>query len=799
MGANHTTLSATVDDVSTLLPEYNVEERLYPGSGRMMRTFRLSHKETSSLVVAKVMWTTAADDTLLQQQKLELERIQEALRQTKDTHVAPFVFWKLGNPTATMNRAVALVRNHTYTTLSDRLESRPFLTNIEKLYIIHQFLSALQFMHDQQVLHGFLTTENIGLTSWNHVVILDIASYKAHAALPDDDPSDYLYYYQQEAQQHDNSSQREKRCYLAPERFYSPKTTTTYPQPPDNSSITLTKAMDVFSAGCIILETWLNGERALDLGDLMDYRKEETVPPSLQQKFSKIESSNLRAACRHMMTYDPTQRLTPQAYLERLHMPSVFNETFEPLLERVKDQAPDARIAVAAAVYPDILKATVGVTDDVGKEYFVKLLGPTVCRLEKLEYELDGKENVHLQQDIKRLDSNNLLQETEALLKRLANLDLNESIGSQVNSPGHNPSVTTPQIDTPADLNETAPSPESLLIFVQLILANLRHVNRPSSKLVALQLLSRLSLHSSDETRLQRMIPSAIVLLQDQDPLVRAMALHTMTTALSQVQSFPPSDSKLFPQYIFKRVAPLLTDPSIVVRVAFSHCISVLAETSRRFLDITHSVRLYEAVGGAISSVDKPKVSRDPSVFDEDVVRLLDGPAVKDEEEEMKEGNTHLSRMTRIDNTLIANTYDAELSGLQEVVSRWVLHITTSEQSSAPKRALLKDLARLCNFFGRDGVMAFILPQILAFLNDRRDWQLRAALFDDIPAACFLIGRAATEHFVLPCLETALFDSEDQVLRSALVCLATLVDMGLLSRSVLVNTYSRGLNERSDK
>jgi hypothetical protein len=46
--------------------------------------------------------------------------------------------------------------------------------------------------------------------------------------------------------------------------------------------------------------------------------------------------------------------------------------------------------------------------------------------------------------------------------------------------------------------------------------------------------------------------------------------------------------------------------------------------------------------------------------------RLLDGPAVKDEQGETKEGPTHLSNMTRIDNTLIANTYDAELSGLQE-------------------------------------------------------------------------------------------------------------------------------------
>ena len=82
--------------------------------------------------------------------------------------------------------------------------------------------------------------------------------------------------------------------------------------------------------------------------------------------------------------------------------------------------------------------------------------------------------------------------------------------------------------------------------------------------------------------------------------------------------------------------------------------------------------------------------------------------------------------------------------------------------------------------------MAFILPQILAFLNDRRDWQLRAALFESLPSVCSIIGRAATEHFVLPCLETALVDSEDLVMSRALLCLSSLIEMGLLSRSVIV-------------
>jgi phosphoinositide-3-kinase regulatory subunit 4 len=739
------------------------------------------------------MWIHSQEEESVKAQEKELERIREALK--GQSHVAPFWLWKVGNLRPQQQVCpVAIVRNNVYTTLSDRLESRPFLTNVEKLWIIYQLLNALQQMHDAGVLHGFLTTENIGLTSWNYLVILDIASYKARTSLPDDDPSEYLYYFQEFHKHGADTTQREKRCYLAPERFFSPK------EGASNVS-SLTKSMDVFSAGCILLETSLNGERALDLGDLMDYRKKKSFPPSLQQKFQKIESSSLRAACRHMLHLDASQRLSPKEYLERLKdiMPRTFEEALDPFVDRITNQVktPDARIALAAAKYGDILASTVGVKDADGETHFANILGPCMCKLEGLDCESAAGKKDHLPQS-KVLDIDKLLEETDALLKKLETLDLEKAMTLAGTAPGEeNPGAKSDYGPT----SLPGSSPESFLVFAQVVLATLRHVYRPSSKLVALELLHRLAIHSSDETRLQRIVPSTISLLHDQEPLVRASALNIMTSTLSIVRSFPPSDSKIFPQYIFKRVTHLIGDPSLVVRVAFSSCIASLAETSRRFLDISHAVRLYEAVGAGGSSVDsyKAKGKGDPGVFDEDVAKLLECPDKSDEAN--MDNSVQSSKRSGVHNTLIANTYDAELSALQDGVSRWVVHITTdpSDQSSGPKRALLRNLARLCNFFGRDGVMTFILPQILAFLNDRRDWQLRASLFDDLPSVCYIVGRAATQHFVLPCLETALVDSEDQVLRSALTCLASLVVQGLLSRAVLLDTRDSGMSERAKK
>lgn len=817
MGASHATLSSTAtaedNDATLQLPGYTVDQRLYPGSGRMMRTYRLKHLHSEALVVTKTMYISQDYSQDIKQHEQELFKIKEALK--GQAHVAPFVYWHVGDfvhKQQTRFRPVFLVRPHVYTTLSDRLACRPFLNFCEKLWIVHQLLDALQQMHTAGVCHGFLATENVGLTSWNHLVLLDISSYKAMTALPDDDPSLYLQYFQ-ETNKHGNDStaRREKRCYLAPERFYTPSSSET-PSPPTTPSSPLTPAMDIFSAGCVIIETVLNGERALDLGDLMEYRcgKGTTV----QQKLNKIESSSLRAACRHMLHVLPESRLSAQEYRDLLKdvMPSTFETMFVPLWKRIttEEVTPDARMAVAASYYAQVLKATVGIRDAQGGAYFEKILGPTMVKLETVgEPEtkewttsaalMDIGNRIMSEQDV-------LLAETEELLKKLESPSFdNEDDAFSIMPPRK---VTMANDDDDDELPQ--PSPEdasSLLVYLQLILSTVRSVQRPSSKLVGLQLLDRLGAFSSDDSKLQRIVPVTVSFLHDQDPLVRASAVQVMTSTLSTIKTFAPSDSNIFPQYIFKRVAHLSNDASLVVRVAFAQCIASLADTAHRFLDISHAVRLYEAVGGGNGpdGTDKGDGCLAPDVFSDDVAKLLDGSKqeTKSSESDIETtsrtpGHSRMSSIgasesaSTIGRTLISSTYTSELAALREIVSRWVVHIATdqSDQSSPPKRSLLCDLARLCNFFGRDGAMAFILPQILAFLNDRRDWQLRAALFERLPSVCSIIGRAATEHFVLPCLETALVDAEDIVMSRALLCLSSLVELGLLSRSVLVTPQS---------
>ena len=654
-------------------------------------------------------------------------------------------------------RPIALVRAHIYTTLSDRLASRPFLTHIEKLWIVCQLLEALDHLHAKGIVHGFLTTENIGLTSWNRLVLIDVASYKARTALPDDDPSQYLYYFQElysSTTDGTTTTPREKRCYLAPERFYTPnRMDQNIAQYEGQEEPPLATSMDIFSAGCIIMETFLNGERALDLGDLMEYRKQQSSP-QLQQKLNKIEFSAIRAAIRHMLSVDPQQRLRASAYLERLKAASDFvpEESFQEikeLMDRVTDCAPDARLAVAAASYGSILWKTQGVSEEEDKVFIDTILGPTMASFEKRNHVTTiqpnsppaGEEILHHEKrklpEPQNKIVDDLFAETEALLKRLESLNFHDDDDDMPSSSSHGQEATS-IVDSYAQnqmrsVKRSQMSQSSLLIYLGLILSTVRHVLRPASKLVALQLIQRVGKYTTDEARLQRIVPVTVSLLQDQDPLVRASAIQVLTSTISSITSFPPSDSKVFPQYIFKRVAHMSTDPALVARLAFVKSVALLAETSHRFLDISYAVRLYEAVGGgggtktnssSIGAFESSEASK--NVFTDDVAKLLDDPFCTCEvqgRESSNRKNLNATEPPGVDSTgssstenqgivgngrtLISSNYHSELAGLHETVSRWVVHITSD--SSPAKRALLNDLARLCSFFGLDGVMAFIL------------------------------------------------------------------------------------------
>lgn len=472
---------------------------------------------------------------------------------------------------------------------------------------------------------------------------------------------------------------------------------------------------------------------------------------------------------------------------------------------RTEIQSPDVRIVLVACNYSSFLKATVGVEDEWGAAFFSRVLGPTIHRYEgehskKMESNMSANMATKEESDgLDRLSLDELLSETEDLLRKLESGSLNLQLLKQndILSSGNQESPPCLMDDATQFLGKTSnptPSQASLIVILQVVFSSVRHVRRTSSKFIALKLMHRIALFSSDEIRLERIVPFVTSLLQDSEPIIRALGISILTSVLTMVRTFPPSDAQLFPRYVFKKVAHLITDAALIVRVAFARNIATLAEASLRFLDIGHAVSLYDAVSGTVSRDGHANEEDRIPVFSEDTANLL-GAGVSPEKK------THSDESLEDDTTtvLIRNTYDADLAVLHEVVLRWVVHITTdtSDHSSQSKQALLDDLQRLCNFFGAEQSFQ-ILPQILAFFNDRKDWQLRASLCRHLPTICVVVGRAATEQFVVPCIESALNDDEEQVVNEALVCLTTLISTTLLTRTSLMGTEAQPASLHTD-
>ena len=121
-------------------------------------------------------------------------------------------------------------------------------------------LAVVSILFLLQVYHGDIKSENVLVTSWNWVLLADIASFKP-VCLPVDNPADFNYFF---------DTSRRRTCYIAPERFVGTgqkyteslsgsqsdiesKLSTSPSTPlldvPITEQSEMTYAMDIFSAG----------------------------------------------------------------------------------------------------------------------------------------------------------------------------------------------------------------------------------------------------------------------------------------------------------------------------------------------------------------------------------------------------------------------------------------------------------------------------------------------------------------------------------------------------------------------
>lgn len=291
---------------------------------------------------------------------------------------------------------------------------------------------------------------------------------------------------------------------------------------------------------------------------------------------------------------------------------------------------------------------------------------------------------------------------------------------------------------------------EGMVLIASLLCSCIRNVKLPFMRRGAVLLLKSCSLYIDDEDRLQRVLPYVIALLSDPAAIVRCAALETLCDILPLVRDFPPSDAKIFPEYILPMLSMLPDDPEESVRICYASNISKLALTAYGFL--IHSISLREA--GVLNESNLSQKSLNPS-------------------------NETSGRQQSLNS-------DAQLAQLRKSIAEVIQELVMGpKQTPNIRRALLHDIGNLCWFFGQRQSNDFLLPILPAFLNDR-DEQLRAVFYRQIIYVCFFVGQRSVEEYLLPYIEQALSDVTEAVIVNALDCLAILCRSGFLRKRILL-------------
>lgn len=304
----------------------------------------------------------------------------------------------------------------------------------------------------------------------------------------------------------------------------------------------------------------------------------------------------------------------------------------------------------------------------------------------------------------------------------------------------------TPFLPLPQD----SMSCEGMVLIASLLCSCIRNVKLPHMRRTAILLLKSCSLYIDDEDRLQRVLPYIIAMLSDSAAIVRCAALETLCDILPLVRNFPPSDAKIFPEYILPMLSMLPDDPEESVRICYSSNISKLALTAYGFL--IHSISLSEA--GVLN--------------------------------ESNLGHQSLAPSFEASGRLRSKNRDIQLAQLRKSIAEVIQELVMGpKQTPNIRRALLQDIGNLCWFFGQRQSNDVLLPILPAFLNDR-DELLRAVFYGQIVYVCFFVGQRSVEEYLLPYIEQALGDATEAVIVNALDCLTILCRKAFLRKRILL-------------
>lgn len=204
------------------------------------------------------------------------------------------------------------------------------------------------------------------ITAWNWTLLSDFASFKP-TYLPENNPADYNFFF---------DTSRRRTCYIAPERFLKSPSGESISQKLDGPLVgdnqcqigNLQPEMDIFSAGCALLELWTEGTAPFEFSQLLAYRRGEVE--LVNKHLECIEDERLKNLLQSMLSPNPKDRKSAEIYLDQERgylFPEYFYSFLQSYLQMFPSVPADERITRLYSDIDHLIKTVTGKADQQQK------------------------------------------------------------------------------------------------------------------------------------------------------------------------------------------------------------------------------------------------------------------------------------------------------------------------------------------------------------------------------------------------------------------------------------------------
>ncbi|VDK40431.1 unnamed protein product, partial [Cylicostephanus goldi] len=693
------------------------------------------------------------DSSVLEPYRKEIFRIRDALVNAPNCCTVKRIY--------VTPKCAVLIRPFQKQTLCDRLSTRPFICQQEKICFplfkyIYQLFKAVAQCQKVNVCHGDLKSQNILLSSSNWLQITDFAPFKP-TYLPHVSASS-LYVCLLRIHEKLNLS----RITLLPSPSSSTRVDISIAILPQNAfshpstmkfctrkreingslvkylftkmsifmaalSGSLEPSMDLFAAGCVVYELLHeSGKPPFSYGELCHYRRmSASEAATFLERLLHNVSAEFRPLLKLLLNREPSMRVTAHQVLDGsvFHFPKVLDSFFSYLNAfRPKDLTTSQSLEgfeqshLTFQLEPD---------DVIAK--WVYQFYEWCCRLKRDE---------------------------KSFWDRLTESDENRPYA---------------------------------ILFISLITANIRVLRSVPAKIVspyfhlldstchlqdAMNLLIKLASLCSPAVATERVLPYLVSCLSEFDARVRAAAVHSITELVRPIEPTTFEDSLVFIDYLLPELASMLSDkrhpcPTHVL-LAVATNLGDLAETAYRFHVVGRNLRngvADDEISGAENISEAQQAADEKSALQKALSELFEMLCSSQDNSCMEVIRIYIIVAVKSHENLVKSSY---LWRADLVVQNWMLQ-------------LFLILLQSCISAIAGGEI--LLRHMITFLNVKSDWRLRAAFFESLPIC---VQKNRRDFDVKPLLQQGLHDFEEIVVIHAVHCTTILVGTGVLERNEIL-------------